>query len=1050
MYLRLNVDSFSTRYVADKLDRILQGTEFTGDIGSVVFKPGMGFEVHKFKLVQRASRREMLSVDRIFVAMPTGTKELAQLEIEPDLVELHRAKLMFEQSDFSSGKLQHLLAGLNLETSASVQPIPVRIRDSAFVLLENGQTRIKLDNVALDVNPVGQTQFDIKLMANGEHFQQVQLAANFDSDSQQFQLIGGQAGGSINGPMLNSLPIDLRLQGQPVIDADTTLTGQWTCNCSASGNLNQLADTKFSSNVRLDSVSLNGDHLPVALHNCEAEIQLTEQSVNVKSAKGRVDDGTFQLSYRQNGLVNRRGWSLNGSCDNLRVSEQWKNLGGDHEKLFRAFQPAGLFDIQFQLGSDGKRQITAQLKDTSFSYYKFPYQLKECIGNVRWIDNRLRYDVKTLEHGQLLEISGHIDNPGENATYVCNFGTEGKLPIDERLQNTLVRYPSINGAIRDFRLRGHVSGHGRVEKLTPGRNGKVQKQVAVRLHECDVRHRAFDYPVQKVSGIVQVVDNSFRFENVSGVSATGGVECNGDWNKRDGLNLVFLCSNVLFDAQLRHALTPSLKSIWDSLRPAGEIKLGKVYLNYLAGTGPPDIRVQVNLGGQNDGPRESSVSINPTWFPYPINNLHGKVTVGGGVVTMEDMRGKHDGTWVTCSGTGSYNDARWSVRLFNLLAGSVALDRELLNALPIDLAKALQDLQFQGQFMVGGEITFGSEYVSDYQAQRSPQNPNYPVRTVAFDESAQQKSSIDWNLRFDMDGAQMLVGLPIEDIFGSLFLNGRYNGKIAQTAGRMSIDSLTIYDAQLTNVQGPIWIDNNQTLVGKFVDAAGQPSKPVVATAFGGKVTFDGWLSHEDVLPFYMQAMLEDAELDEAAAELAPQLEEMSGDAFGFIRMQGNSQELHTYKGDGSLYLRNARIHQLPVIISLLKILRNKEVNRTAFDTSDVDFTIHGDQIKLSRIELIGDAISLIGNGYLEWARYADINFYSVVGRNRFHIPILSDLYKASSQRIMWINVGGPIDNLQTTRKVLPGLNDSIKALFQSSRTADAGPIQTNPFIRRR
>ena len=251
-------------------------------------------------------------------------------------------------------------------------------------------------------------------------------------------------------------------------------------------------------------------------------------------------------------------------------------------------------------------------------------------------------------------------------------------------------------------------------------------------------------------------------------------------------------------------------------------------------------------------------------------------------------------------------------------------------------------------------------------------------------------------------------------------------------------DSLTVYGAQITNVQGPLWIDDKQTLAGKYADQNSGRARSITGTLFDGKIAFDGWLSHEESLPFYVQTVVEDSALEEAAAEIAPQMQEISGDAFGFIRLRGNADELHTYQGDGNIHLRNARIHQLPVIVSLLKILRIKEVNRTAFDSSDVDFSIHGDQIKLSKIELIGDAISLIGNGYLEWMKFADINFYSVVGRNRFHIPVLSDIYKAGCQRIMWINVGGPMDNLQTSRKVLPGLNESIQSLFQSSQAANA------------
>ncbi len=171
--------------------------------------------------------------------------------------------------------------------------------------------------------------------------------------------------------------------------------------------------------------------------------------------------------------------------------------------------------------------------------------------------------------------------------------------------------------------------------------------------------------------------------------------------------------------------------------------------------------------------------------------------------------------------------------------------------------------------------------------------------------------------------------------------------------------------------------------------------------------------------------------LSEVAREVAPQFPDISGIGFGEIRLTGNSYENHSIKGNGNVQLRDAKIHQLPVMLSLLKILNVKEITRTAFDSGNLDFSIQGDQISLDRIELIGDAISLIGQGTLDTKRQIDLNFYTVMGRNRLNIPIISELYRASSQHILWINIDGSLDRPQTHKHVLPGLNDRLQKLFQ-------------------
>ena len=936
-----------------------------------------------------------------------------------------------------------MLSGVDWKRDAA-DPIPVRIRNSKIVLRNGKHPVTRFSNVALDVTPVlSGNQYKIQAVAEGEHLKRMALTVSLNPTSNQFSVDRIQANGSFDRSLVEMIPVDLRFEGKPIVGPYTNLSGTWQIAGKAVGTLNDLDKTQFGINAAVNDFNLVDDRHPATLRNCSVKLQLTDHSINLNRATGQLDGGRFDVSYKQTGLMDRSDWRFSGSCNEISYSKKWLSLFPESIRRFcRDYDPSGLFDVQFTLDSKDGKQVTAQLKDTSFSYNRFPYRLRNCIGDVKWIGDRLRYEVKTLENGQLLEIGGHIDNPGEYATYVCGFGTDGMLPIDEPLLRSLTNCRAIDRAVRDFRPQGRVSGFGTIEKLTPGPDGKVQKRMTIRLHDCDVRHRSFDYPIQKVDGTIQIVDNRFRFENVTGVSSSGRVECNGDWNNKDGLRLVFLCNGVPFDRRLRHALNPSLQTVWDSLQPTGQIRLGKVFLSYLTGAGAPDIRVQARLGGTNDGQQESNVSITPTWFPYEINRLHGVFEVGGGVISMRDVRGKHGSTWVTCAGAGSYNEQQWSVRLNNLLAGSVSFDHELKNALPQELATSIENLKFEGHFNASGEMTFGADYELCDVVQA---DHKYPVHPVGY-QTQPCNSKIDWNLRFDMDQASMVVGLPVENIFGSLFLNGTYNGRTAKTAGRIAFDSATIYGAQIKNIAGPIWIDNKQTLAGKFAENGDQQSTSITGTAFDGNVNFDGWLSHEQSYPFFVQATVEGSQLEDAAAEIAPHMGEMSGDAYGFVRLRGNAEELHTYKGVGNVHLRNARIHELPVILALLKILQIKEVNRTAFDSSDVNFSISGDQIELSRIELIGDAISLIGNGYLEWMRYADVNFYSVVGRNRFHIPVLSDLYKAGCQRTLWINVGGPIDNLQTSRRVLPGLNDSIKALFQSSQTA--GLPDTNQLRR--
>ena len=207
--------------------------------------------------------------------------------------------------------------------------------------------------------------------------------------------------------------------------------------------------------------------------------------------------------------------------------------------------------------------------------------------------------------------------------------------------------------------------------------------------------------------------------------------------------------------------------------------------------------------------------------------------------------------------------------------------------------------------------------------------------------------------------------------------------------------------------------------------------RSLVGNVFGGQIRFDSHLRYAEDIPFRIDVTLANSKLQDVAAEVAPQFRDMNGKGFASFQMTGNCVDWNSLYGIGTVQLRDAEIYQLPVILSLLKILRVKEVTTSAFDTSNINFKLQGDRIDFQRIELIGDAISLIGNGKLNMNRDIDLNFYSVVGRNDY-IPLLSEIVELGAQQIMWINIRGQLDNPQTHQNFLPYLNESIKQLFQT------------------
>jgi hypothetical protein len=167
------------------------------------------------------------------------------------------------------------------------------------------------------------------------------------------------------------------------------------------------------------------------------------------------------------------------------------------------------------------------------------------------------------------------------------------------------------------------------------------------------------------------------------------------------------------------------------------------------------------------------------------------------------------------------------------------------------------------------------------------------------------------------------------------------------------------------------------------------------------------------------------------AKEFAPETREIVGHGSGSLVFSGLSSGTHRLNGEGMVRINNAKLYEVPFFLQLLKSLQVKTPDKTAFDEGSIDFSIQGSDIECHRIELNGDALSLIGNGRATLNQDLDLNFYTVLGRNNLYLPVLSDLVHAGSQQLLWISVKGTADKPQLKRETFRALNEAVRLLLE-------------------
>jgi hypothetical protein len=134
-------------------------------------------------------------------------------------------------------------------------------------------------------------------------------------------------------------------------------------------------------------------------------------------------------------------------------------------------------------------------------------------------------------------------------------------------------------------------------------------------------------------------------------------------------------------------------------------------------------------------------------------------------------------------------------------------------------------------------------------------------------------------------------------------------------------------------------------------------------------------------------------------------------------------------EGRGNIQLRGADIYELPVMVSLLKILTIRPPDNRAFSESDIDFQIRGDHIYFPKIVFRGDAISLEGAGEMDSNRNVNLQLGTRLGRGELGLTLLRDVLGGAGDQIVLIHVDGPVSNPRIVRQPLPAVNNLIEQL---------------------
>jgi hypothetical protein len=161
------------------------------------------------------------------------------------------------------------------------------------------------------------------------------------------------------------------------------------------------------------------------------------------------------------------------------------------------------------------------------------------------------------------------------------------------------------------------------------------------------------------------------------------------------------------------------------------------------------------------------------------------------------------------------------------------------------------------------------------------------------------------------------------------------------------------------------------------------------------------------------------------------------GDAVGQLYLEGEGTEINGLKGNGRIDVPNGQMYNLPLLLDLLKFLGLHWPDRTAFEEMHAQFGIHGRRVHLRRLDLLGNAISLKGNGEFDLdGSDLQIDFYPTWRFEQFLPPSVRRLPGDVSKNILTIEMRGkvgsnPDKELKFTKRWVPAVFDPLHTLQQ-------------------
>lgn len=624
---------------------------------------------------------------------------------------------------------------------------------------------------------------------------------------------------------------------------------------------------------------------------------------------------------------------------------------------------------------------------------------------------------RTLAFGLRMEIDARVPDSHHaralDEIVTIRADVEHASLIGEDQKRLSTRFPEIGQALALAAARGFVDGH--YERTRPSAGAATTTCVEVAP--------APDAPVE-----LQLADFPIPTRDVRGRVLTGIVEQADSTETRARTSIAPLVGRwgtdveVAFEAEfparsvrvLGAGVDPAAPTLRGSLAQVlgGGASGAETDISGIGLAGRVDFQGDIRLAAGPDKPAESRFRIHlrddtfTSGQNFKLRSLRGVLTLADGVMRGETLSAKLASTPVALT-NAEFRTTNEGFRFdTDLSAENVPLDREHLSAFvdPVTLRALLEDLKWSGELDVhAGHVTLSGPRQGD--------------------------STLVFRGQVSANEMSIVLGLPLvfhsaEASIEELVLEGgkmRAFARVTQLFGRIAGRALGPAEMLVTYVDPRLSIEE---LSGKF---AGGELQPLGEGSDRGGTLFS--IDLEEPYPFQLALDLRDVRLEELLQGLFASNIANKGRLNAQLRLTGDTENLLAVEGSGSIFVRDSYLWSVPVIRSLLSILRLGST--VTFDSMATNIVVRDGSIVMRDIRVASSALQLAGKGKLGFDGALDYELEGQLNEIK-NLEWFSKLISFVTDNLVSVTITGDLDRPSVERHILPFLfrgKDSFRAL---------------------